>query len=217
MAKEKSTDDERARQMLAQEAARIMVEHGVRNFGAAKSKAAERLGLNTRGALPRNIEVEAAIVEHLQLFGRETHVDFLGELRTMAVAAMQLLHEFSPRLVGPVLSGTADESSAINLHVFSDTVEAVAGFLADSNLHYRTYERRLKTHRGRGAVPESIPGLQFEYGEALIEATVFPIDGIRQAPISPVNGKPMQRASIGIVAAMIRAEPAADLPPGMSD
>ena len=26
-----------------------------------------------------------------------------------------------------------------------------------------------------------------------VDATVFPIDGIRQAPVSPVDGKPMRR------------------------
>ena len=31
-------------------------------------------------------------------------------------------------------------------------------------------------------------------GEVEIESVVFPVDGIRQAPISPVDGKPMQRA-----------------------
>jgi len=30
--------------------------------------------------------------------------------------------------------------------------------------------------------------------ETPIEATVFPFDGIRQAPISPVDGRPMRRA-----------------------
>jgi hypothetical protein len=29
-----------------------------------------------------------------------------------------------------------------------------------------------------------------------IEATVFPTDGIRQAPVSPVDGKPMRRANV---------------------
>jgi hypothetical protein len=36
-------------------------------------------------------------------------------------------------------------------------------------------------------------------GDAEIEATVFPVDGVRQAPISPVDGKPMKRASVRTV------------------
>ena len=43
--------------MLAQEAARIIVDQGLRDYRAAKLKAAERLGMNTRGSLPRNAEI----------------------------------------------------------------------------------------------------------------------------------------------------------------
>ncbi len=38
------------------------------------------------------------------------------------------------------------------------------------------------------------PGLRFAIDERNVEATVFPPDGIRQAPVSPVDGSPMRRA-----------------------
>ena len=37
------------------------------------------------------------------------------------------------------------------------------------------------------------PGVHFEFDDHVVDATVFPIDGIRQAPVSPVDGKPMRR------------------------
>jgi hypothetical protein len=37
------------------------------------------------------------------------------------------------------------------------------------------------------------PGVHFEVDDHFVDATVFPIDGIRQAPVSPVDGKPMRR------------------------
>jgi hypothetical protein len=37
-----------------------------------------------------------------------------------------------------------------------------------------------------------------------VEATVFPIDGIRQAPLSPINGKPMRRADEKQVEALLQ-------------
>ena len=37
--------------------------------------------------------------------------------------------------------------------------------------------------------------MRFEIDDQPIEATVFPTDGIRQAPVSPVDGKPMRRAN----------------------
>jgi hypothetical protein len=194
MPKKQSNGDDRARLMLAQEAARIMVEHGVRDFRAAKQKAAERLGMSSRGSLPRNAEVELAVSEHLQLFGGGSHASYLDEMRQTAVAVMELFEAFTPRLVGPVLSGTADENSAVNLHMFSDSPEAIALRLTELGISYGSYERRLKTHRGRGATPDTFPGYRFAHEGATVEATVFPVDGIRQAPISPIDGKPMQRA-----------------------
>jgi hypothetical protein len=194
MPRKPANDNGRAREMLAQEAARIIVDQGIRDYRVAKIKAAERLGLNTRGSLPRNAEIERAISEHLLLFGRESHADFLRLMREVALAAMELLSCFTPRLVGPVLSGTADENSAVNLHVFADSPESVALELRTFGYNYRPYERRLKTSRGRGATPDIFPGFQFEFEQAFVEATVFPVDGIRQSPISPIDGKPMKRA-----------------------
>lgn len=185
--------------MLAQEAARIIVDQGLRDYRIAKIKAAERLGMNTRGALPGNNEIELAISEHLLLFGGDSHANFLRGLRQTALSAMQLLETFTPRLVGPVLAGTADENSAINLHVFADSPEAIALYLADLDISCRLYERRLKNRRGRNVSPDTFAGYAFMHQNEPVEATVFPIDGIRQAPMSPINGKPIKRADYAAV------------------
>ena len=186
---------DRERQTVAQEAARLIVEHGIRDFRVAKTKAAERLGISGRGALPGNAEIELAVSNHLALFGGDAHASHLGQLREAALSAMDLLAEFEPRLVGPVLQGTADHSSAVNLHVFADSPESIALELHAHGYDCRPYERRLKISRGKGAKPESFAGYEFQLEHAAIQATVFPVDGIRQAPISPVDGKPMKRAN----------------------
>jgi hypothetical protein len=191
MTRRSASDSNRARQVLAQEAARIIVQQGVQDFRLAKTKAAERLGMSDRGSLPGNSEIEAAVAEHLQIFGRESHFDLLQIMRRAALSAMDILSAFSPRLVGPVLNGTAAASSAINLHVFSDTPELIAIHLGDSRLTYKPFERRLKSRRDQS---ETYAGFRFFQDDSSVEATVFPIDGMRQAPISPVDGKPMKRA-----------------------
>ena len=191
MPKKASNGNDRARKTLAQEAARIIVDQGIQDYRIAKTKAAERLGMTARGSLPGNSEIEHAVSEHLQLFGRESHLDLLRVLREAAVSAMELLATFTPRLVGPVLHGTAAANSPVNLHVFSDSTELVAQTLQDSSVQYRIYERRIRTRRDRA---ESFSGFRFMCDNSSIEATVFPVIGMRQAPISPVNGKPMQRA-----------------------
>jgi len=84
MAKRQANGDDRARRVLAQEAARIIVEQGIEDYRVAKIKAAERLGMSERGSLPGNAEIEKAVGEHLLLFGRESHIDLLRVLRRAA-------------------------------------------------------------------------------------------------------------------------------------
>lgn len=186
-----SNGNDRARKMLAQEAARIIVEQGIQDYRIAKNKAAERLGMSERGSLPRNSEIEDAVSEYLKIFGRESHLDLLRLLREAALSAMELLDAFTPRLVGPVLHGTAAANSAVNLHVFSDSTELVAQTLQDRSVPFRIYEKRIKCRRDQA---ETFSGFRFTHNNSSIEATVFPVNGMRQAPISPVNGKPMRRA-----------------------
>ena len=200
MPRRRNNGNERARQVVAQEAARIIVNHGVRDYRVAKQKAAERLGVGTRGSLPGNSEIEAAVAEHLQLFGGDDHQDHLRLMRVAALSAMELLSAFTPRLVGPVLAGTADENSAVNLHVFADSPEAVALELEQIGVSYRSYERRLKSRRDQ---LETYSGFEFHHNHSPIQATVFPVDGIRQAPMSPVTGKPMKRVDSTAVQEML--------------
>ena len=192
---------DRARTVLAQEAARIIIEQGIEDFRIAKNKAAERLGLKNCGSLPCNTEIQTAISEYLQLFGQESHFDRQSELRRTALAAMDLLAPFKPRLVGPVLDGTAAPNSPINLHVFSDSAEMVAMKLDAVGLRYQVYERRLKSRRDR---TEAFLGYCFQQGDLSIEATVFPITGMRQAPISSINGRPMKRANHAAVCKLLK-------------
>jgi hypothetical protein len=196
MKRKRSSESERERRVVAQEAARIIVNHGIRDYRLAKQKAADRLGMNNRGSLPGNTEIEAAVAEHLQIFGGESHEDHLRLMRVAALSAMELLSAHSPRLVGPVLVGTADENSAVNLHVFADSAETVAMELAEMGINYKPYERRLKSRRGQ---IELYSGFEFHHSNTTIQVTVFPIDGIRQAPMSPIDGKPMKRVDTNAV------------------
>lgn len=200
MSRRNLSGNDRARQVLAQEAARIICEQGIQDYRVAKIKAAERLGMSTRGSLPGNPEIEQAVSEHLSLFGRESHSDLLQSLRAAALTAMDMLEAFMPRLVGPVLNGTAGETSAVNLHVFSDSPEQVAWTLEESRIAYRPFERRVKSRRDQ---VKNHAAFRFDIAEASIEATVFPYDGIRQAPISPIDGKPMRRADTRAVRALL--------------
>jgi hypothetical protein len=195
------TRGDNLRRALAQEAARIMAEHGISDFLIAKRKAAERLGVSDGAALlPKNTEIEAALAEYQRLFGGESHVSALHAQRRAALSAMHYLREFSPRLVGAVLSGTATLHSQIQLHLFAERAETVTLKLLDDGLAHEVTEKRVRFNAEQ---VRAFPGVRFEMEEQPIEATVFPTDGIRQAPVSPVDGRPMRRASTLEVEALL--------------
>jgi hypothetical protein len=188
------------RHAVAEEAARIMREQGVDDFLLAKRKAADRLGVTDASILPRNTEIEAALVAHQRLFAADRHEAGLASLRRSALEAMRLLADFQPRLVGPVLAGTASSHSEINLHLFTESAEAVSIRLEERGVPHEVHERRLRYERDRTV---SYPALRFVAGRQTVDAVVFPLDGIRQAPCSPVDGKPMRRANAAEVEALL--------------
>jgi len=169
-----------------------MAEHGIQDYHLAKRKAAERYGVVEGAFLPKNTEIEAALMSYQRLFGGEQHESGLKEQRKVALEAMRMLEKFEPRLVGAVLAGSATEHTDIQLHVFSDSPEKVYTHLMDRRFEYEVFERKVRMNPDRGV---NVPSVRFEMGAELVEAFVFPSDGIRQAPISPVDGKPMRRAT----------------------
>ena len=167
-----------------------MSEQGIDDFGLAKRKAAERLGATDIAVLPKNTEIEEALATHHRLFESHTHSSTISSLRETALRAMRLLERFQPRLVGPVLSGTASAHSEITLHLFADGSEPVALHLMERGIPHRIGERRMRYEPDRLV---SYPVVQFVAGDKEIDAIVFPINGIRQSPSSPVDGRPMRR------------------------
>lgn len=182
-----------------------MAEHGIQDFRAAKRKAAERFGITEEGALPSNAEIEASLAAYQRLFGADTHGVTLQAQRRAALRAMRTLAAFSPRLVGPVLTGTATAHSDVQLHLFVDNPEAVAFSLMDRGVGHEVGEHRLRLDAERF---QNFPLVRFELDEHTIQATVFPVDGIRQTPVSPVDGRPMRRADVPELEALLSASEA---------
>lgn len=202
--------DVQLRQRIASEAARLMVEGGIRDYGLAKRKAVAQLNVGHTRNLPANQEIEQAVMEYQRLFRSRSQPQQLQRLREAAVRALKFFEPFEPRLVGPVLAGTADEHCPIELHLFADTPEQVDLFLAEWRLPHEMDEQNLRV------VPERVeryPRYRFVAEDVRFEATVFSRDGLRQAPLSPVDGRPMRRANLAAAEALLeegdRLEPLA--------
>ncbi len=189
------------RECLAQEAARLIHEHGIQDYGLAKRKAARRLGVREAGALPSNSEIEASVTEWQRIFEPETHESLLESLRRLAVEVMLFFVEFEPRLAGPVLSGAITVSSVIELHLFTDAPEEVVLKLESRGILYRDCQRRYR-YNSRGV--SIVPGYRFTIQGERIDAIVFPEKGLRQAPLSPVDRRPMLRAGRSRVLALLK-------------
>lgn len=191
---------QRNRVLVAQEAARLMSEHGIRDFHHAKLKAAERLGIVDTPSLPRNHEIEDALREHQRLFQADTQPLALRARREAAIEAMRFLRGFDARLVGAVLEGTADDHSAVCLHLFSDDPEAPVLFLQEQGIPLETQTRRL---RWSNDAQSEHPVLLFGADGIPFDLTVLPMDALRQAPLDRVDERPMRRATVSMVEALL--------------
>lgn len=188
------------RTALAVEAARIIQEEGLTDFRSAKAKAAERLGLGRNAPLPDNAEIEAALSERTRIFHADRHLEHLAELRSAAFSLMRRLDAFHPRLTGHALAGTAVLHSPVEIHLFSDTAEAVVAGLDALGLNYRSLARRYRLRRDE---PELFPGFQLRADGFEFVLAVFPLRLQGHAPLGPVDGRPMRRANLKELAALV--------------
>lgn len=195
---------DRLRLEIAAEAARIMAVEGQRSYLAAKHKAAERLGASTRGALPSNSQIEQALKQWQQVFGGTEHRQFLRLLREAAVDAMQFLQPFRPRLVGPVLEGTADQFSRICLHVYDEDPDSVVRYLMEHGIAFDQERRRIRWHDGDW---RELDVLVVEAGEHTVEMALMIGRDALQPPPSPIDGRPLKRASLAELKTLLDSEP----------
>ncbi len=198
-----SRQQEQQRLRIAMEAAKHMSDSGVSDYQLAKRKACQKLGVVDRRNLPSNQEIKDALFEYQSLFKSEQQPQQLRHMRETAVQAMQFFQQFNPRLAGDVLDGSATEHSRLELHLFADYTEKVGLFLMQEKIPYTQKQRRITYDGDRY---EFIPIYMFLADDVAIELVVFPVEAIRRAPNSTLDGKPMVRADIKAVERLLQAD-----------
>ncbi len=195
------------RARIAEVAARILIEEGLTDYGCAKRKAALRLGEGEHGQhLPSNQEIERSLSLRRRLYADGMTREQILEMRQVAYGVMRFLLPLPSRLTGGVLTTLGPTATEIDLHVFADPPELVAFRLLDAHISYDFTERRL---RFKG-VEQSLPVYRFEEAGRRVQLTVFKPDDIRQAPLSPVNGRPVQRIGLRELETLLVAEGSVD-------
>ncbi|HJQ64525.1 MAG TPA: hypothetical protein VJ834_16880 [Burkholderiales bacterium] len=197
MAKERARNDARSR--IAHIAARLMVEDGIEDYALAKRKAARQCRASELRGLPTNEEVDEALREYQNLYGRDEHGIRLKELREKALGAMRELSQFNPHLTGSVLSGSAGKYADIDLQLFTDSVKAVELYLIERGVPYKTAQHRVYS----GEHPCTVPVFAFEDGDIPIRIEVFSTVDLRRPLRRTPGGKAVERAKTQAVEALL--------------
>ena len=138
MARPDSLTRERTRALIAQAAARLIAEHGLTDWAAAKRKACRELGLPDRSALPGNDEVEQALHDYNTLFRQASQPASLRAQREAAMRWMDELSRWHPVLVGGAAAGWATEHSDVHLELEAEDPKEVELALINAGVDYAT-------------------------------------------------------------------------------
>lgn len=195
---------------IAHVAARMLVEGTAESFAEAKRKAAESLGLMHARKLPENMAVQAALIDYQAVFGGDAHRERIISLRRAALAALNALAAFEPRLVGPVLYGTACEYSPVTLHLYTDEVEAVIRHFHDLGMAYGLGETRLNTH---GKQYAAFPSFEISEREVDFDIVVLPHGFLAHPPLSSLDGRPFRRATAATLEKLLASDDPAGTQP----
>ncbi len=185
------------RRAIASQAARLMAEDGIGDYGQAKRKAARQLGAGESEALPSNEEVAIELRAYQSLYQDDEQVERLRELRLAALEVMELLADFRPYLTGAVLDGTAGRYAEVEIELFADSAKDVEIYLLSRNISYEIAESRQQ----RPDAPET--RLRIEWQDATILLSVFPYQVERRQRRSPHSGRQHDRARTADVAALL--------------
>ena len=96
--------------------------------------------------LPSNAEIRDQVQRLAHCLEGDSRIEDLREMRLEALRIMQILHRFRPRLIGSVLTGFTRRGSDIDIHVFSDSAEAVLLALEDEGEVFDVERKKVRKH-----------------------------------------------------------------------
>lgn len=119
-----------------------------------------------------------------------------------STVARRSVERFHPFLSGAVLSGVAGRFSDIEIHLFPEGAKEVELFLLNRGWKYRASQARCFVNQ----VERQVPTFLVDHPDAEIELKVFDFKDARQSIRSTALGRPLQRAGLAEVEALLRSE-----------
>src|SRR5436190_17402556 len=183
--------NDKLRQAIAFEAARLMYERLESEYFTAKRKAAKRLC--RRGVKPEDLPSNAEIREQIQVFARihegDRRTEDLRDMRLEALRLMRVVRRFRPRLIGSVMTGHVRKGSDIDVHVFCDGVELLTGLLENEGYQFDVERKQVVKHGESRLFTHIHIKDRFDF-----ELTVYSEDKVYYAFKSSITGNAIERA-----------------------
>lgn len=202
------------RRQIAWEAARLMYHRQESEYYRAKMKAARHIcqGWVKPADLPSNAEIRDEIQSLARCHEGDQRTNDLRDMRLEALRLLKLLARFRPRLIGSVLTGHIRRGSDIDIHVFSDSLDAVTGELDHEGMVYDVERKRIKKDGEERVFTHIHVKDRFP-----IEITLYASQLSSHVFKSSITGKAMERASESELEELLRREyPELDLPEAMA-
>lgn len=172
-------------------------------YFTAKRKAAKRLckGEVKPSDLPSNAEIRDQVQMFARLHEGDQRTANLRDMRLHALRFMRQLCRFRPRLIGSVMTGHVRKGSDVDLHLFSDSLEAITGILEAEGLQYDVERKQIDKH-GESRVFTHI----HVHDVFPFELTIYAENLCHYVFKSSITGKAIERASIAELEQLIAAE-----------
>jgi len=146
---------------VANLAAQLIMEEGIKDYLYAKKKAAKSLGINENANLPTNSQIDKAIDEFNKIFNPNIDIEFLQQFKTQALELMSIFKNFKPHLMDQLSQGIIPKFPEIKINLFADNLKDVEYVLLNSDLSYDFKEVKMNAKGGKHSV-KSIPTIYLE-------------------------------------------------------
>jgi len=184
---------------VAEEAARLLIDGVETEYLHAKERALMILGLPSQTRLPSNRKIRENMARLTRSeLGEEEIARRLQIMRHIAVEIMDIIADYDPYLIGSSLTGDIRESSDIDLHAYCDGFEELKELLFTygfEDVEEELVENRKGTFVHLRWLERGIP----------VEITIYPWSWRDLVPLSSITGKPMKRANLKQLRAILRS------------
>ena len=146
---------------VANLAAQLIMEEGIKDYLFAKKKAAKSLGLNENVSLPTNSQIDKAIDDFNKIFNPNIDIEFLQQFKNQALEVMNIFKNFKPHLMNQLSQGIIPKFPEIKINLFADNLKDVEYVLLNSELSYDFKEVKMNIKEGKPSI-KSIPTIYLD-------------------------------------------------------